>query len=402
MNIYERLGVETIISGAGPKTRLSGSIMPKEVVDAMMEASRELVDIEYLQAKASEVIREATGAEAGIVTTGAASGLVLSTASCLTGLDIAKMERLPDTSGMKNEVVIGRHQRNAYDHAIRLAGVRLVEAGLHEVGVGVGSRTVEPWEIEAAITEKTAAIAYFARPRSTPPLEEVAKVAKDHDIPLIVDAAAELPPVSNLKKFIAQGASAVNFSGGKAIRGPQASGILCGKKDIIMGAVLQQLDMDCRFELWDPPANLIDKSRLKGIPRHGIGRGFKAGKEEIVGLITALRLFANKDEEGEQREYAARVQHIVEGLAGASGLEARVLPATPGSRPLPMAEIRFLREGGFPYMIKIDRYLRSKRPPIYLDDSRIDEMMLMVNPFNLRDEDLDVIVGRVKESLAHA
>ncbi len=117
--IYEKLGVRRIVNASGPKTRLSGSIIPDEVVQAMVQASKELVDIEYLQAKAGEVIAEVTGAEAGIVTTGAASGLVLSTASCVAGLDIDKMERLPDTSGMKNEVVIPRNHRNAYDHQIK-------------------------------------------------------------------------------------------------------------------------------------------------------------------------------------------------------------------------------------------------------------------------------------------
>ena len=142
MNIYERLGVKTIISAAGPKTRLSGSLMPPEVANSMVEASQSLVDIEYLQAKASEIISRCTGAEAGIVTAGASAGLTLATASCVTGLDIVKMERLPETSGMKNEVVIARHHRNPYDHAIRAVGVKLVEVGLHERGLGVGSRTV--------------------------------------------------------------------------------------------------------------------------------------------------------------------------------------------------------------------------------------------------------------------
>lgn len=399
MSVYEKLGVKTIIGGSGAKTRLSGSIMPAQVVQAMVEASRGLVDMEYLQAKASEVISKYTGAEAGIVTTGAAAGLFLATASCLTGLDIIKMERLPDTTGMKNEVVIARHHRNPYDHMIRAAGVKLVEAGLHERGLGVGSRTVEAWEYEAAITDRTVAIAYFARPGNTPSLGEVVKVAKDHDLPLIVDAAAELPPVANLRNFIAQGASAVTFSGGKAIRGPQSTGILCGTREIVMGAVLQQLDMDCRFELWNPPPSLIDKSLLKGIPRHGIGRGFKAGKEEIVGLLTALELFANKDEEGERRQYEDRVRAVVEGLKGVEGVEATLVPSSAAS-PTPLARLRFTSSKDQGYMIRVDNYLKSKDPPVYLDDGRFDDMILQVNPFNLTDGDVPTIVGRVKQAIA--
>src|SRR5437899_3251389 len=183
---------------------------------------------------------------------------------------------------------MARNHRNAYDHMIRLDGVRIVEAGLDEVGLGAGVRGVEGWEIEAAITERTAAIAYVQKPGGRPALEEVTRIARSHDVPVLVDAAAELPPVANLRRLIERGASLVAFSGGKAIRGPQASGILCGRRDLVMSAALQMIDMDSRFDTWDPPREFIDKSKLKGIPRHGIGRGFKVGKEEVVGLITAL------------------------------------------------------------------------------------------------------------------
>lgn len=395
-SIYEKLGLPRIVNGAGSKTRLSGSIMPDEVVEAMVKASKELVDIEYLQAKASEVISEVTGAEAGIITTGAASALTLSTASCVTGLDIAKMEKLPDTTGMKNEVVIPRNHRNAYDHLIRLAGVKLMEAGLDERTVGVGVRSVETWEIEAAITEKTVAIAYFVKPSSSPPLEEVVKIGKARGLPVILDAAAELPPASNLRKFTAMGVSSVAFSGGKAIRGPQASGFLAGEKELIMGAVLQQLDMDTSFELWNPPPGLIDKSRLNGIPRHGIGRGFKAGKEEIVGLITALKLYASKDHRSEMEDFREKCQLVVESLQGVPSLRATYLAET-DLRPLPLVEIKFLATKGLSDMIRIDSILKEKNPPIYLDSSRINEKILQVNPFNLRGDDADLIVKRLRE-----
>ncbi len=398
MNVYEKMGVKTIISAAGPKTRLSGSIMPKDVVDAMVDASRHLVDLEYLQAKASEVIARHTGAEAGIVTTGAAAGLMLATASCVTGLDIVKMERLPETTGMRNEVVMARHHRNPYDHVIRAVGVKLVEAGLHERGLGVGTRTVEPWEYEAAITEKTAAIAYAARPGGTPALGEVVRVAKEHDVPVIVDAAAELPPVSNLKHFIAEGASAVVFSGGKAIRGPQASGVLCGTREIVMGAVLQQLDMDCRFELWNPPPSLIDKSLLRGIPRHGIGRGYKAGKEEIVGLLTALDIYAQGDEKAEIKRLGDVARAVVTGLAGVDGVEASVAHSRSGG--IPLARVHFTRARVPEDMFRIDRFMKSKDPPVYLEDSYVEDMVFQVNPFNLNGEDVDTIVARVKEAVA--
>jgi L-seryl-tRNA(Ser) seleniumtransferase len=352
--------------------------------------------MEDLQARASEVIADVTGAEAGIVTTGAAAALVLSTASCVTGLDIAKMEKLPDTTEMKNEVVIARRHRNAYDHQIRVAGVKLVEAGFDERALGAGQRSVEAWEIEAAITEKTAAIAYVAKPDNTPPLEDVIRVGKTHGVPIILDAAAELPPVSNLRKFTDLGVTSVAFSGGKAIRGPQASGILAGKRDLIMSAVLQQLDMDTNFELWNPPPNLIDKSRLRGIPRNGIGRGFKAGKEEIVGLITALKLYASQDHKKEMEEYETMCKTIVEGLKSVPKIGATYLSATE-LRSIPLVEIQFLNVSGLKDMIAIDAKLKERNPPIYLEASRIDEKILQVNPFNLKREDLDLIMNRIKE-----
>jgi len=401
MSIYDRLGVSTIINGAGATTRLSGSLMPKAVVEAMTEASRHLVDIECLQAKASEIISRVTGAEAGFVTSGAAAGLVLATAACITGLDIAKMERLPDTSGMKNEVVIPRHQRNAYDHQIRLAGAKLVEAGLDECGVGVGARSVEGWEIESAIGEKTAAIAYLAKPRSTPSLDEITKIAEAHGIPVIVDAAGELPPVTNLKNFVARGASLVVFSGGKAIRGPQSTGILCGRNELIMAALLQQLDMSCRSETWNPPSNLIDKSKLKGMPRHGIGRGYKVSKEEIVGLITALELYCHSDQAEEMKRLETMAKYIVEALGNVDGIIATFLPKT-DTRPMPLAELKFLGHNEPNFITRLENYLRSQSPPIYLDDKRFDEMILQVNPFNLQDNELDIIVRRIKEALTHS
>ncbi|MDA4123078.1 MAG: DegT/DnrJ/EryC1/StrS family aminotransferase, partial [Thaumarchaeota archaeon] len=199
MGVYDGLHVRKIINGSGMQTRLSGTIIREEAMAAMAEASKSLVDMEHLQAQASKVIADATGAEAGIVTSGAAAALTLGTAACVTGLDITKMDRLPDTAGMKNEVVMARHHRNAYDHQIRLTGVKIVEAGLNDVGLGAGVRGVEGWEIEAAITDRTAAIAYVQKTGGRPTLEAVAEIARRHNVPLIVDAAAELPPAENLK-----------------------------------------------------------------------------------------------------------------------------------------------------------------------------------------------------------
>ena len=146
-----------------------------------------------------------------------------------------------------------------------------------------------------------------------PPLRDVVAVAHAAGVPVIVDAAAELPPQANLNRFIAEGADLVVFSGGKAIGGPQASGILCGRRDLIMAAALQHLDMDVMAEFWAPPARLIDRDRLDGLPRQGIGRPCKAGKEEIVGLLTALELFIAEGDAARHGRWLADARIIADG-----------------------------------------------------------------------------------------
>src|SRR5260370_462989 len=231
-NIYERLGVRTIINGQGPATRLSGGIMPAEVAQAMVEASRHCVDIAELQAAASRTIAEATGAEAGLGTSGAAAGL------------------------------------------------------------GVGH-------------------------------------------PVLVDAAAQLPPTGNLQRFIAEGADLVVFSGGKAMRGPQSSGILCGRRDLIAAAALQMLDQDTRPELWLPPADFIDRRKLPGAPQHGIGRVRKVRQGEIVGLLTALRLFIGEDPAARRERWTALMDALATALEGLPNCRvARVADAAHDDMPL--------------------------------------------------------------------
>jgi len=160
------------------------------------------------------------------------------------------MGKLPDTTGMRNEFIVPHSHRNSYDHSVRAAGGRFVEAGVADRIVGVGIRDTEGWELEGAITNATAGFFYVARPDSRPTLSTVAAIARRNRLPLLVDAAAELPPAGNLRRFIDEGADLVAFSGGKAIGGPMASGILCGRRTLIASALLQQLDLDYEFDLW--------------------------------------------------------------------------------------------------------------------------------------------------------
>ena len=176
--------------------------MAEEVSKAMQEATQYCIDMTELQTRASGIISEITGAEAGCVTSGAAAGLLLGTAACVAGLDPAKMNRLPDTSGMRNEVIVVRSQRNFYDHAVRTVGVKMVEVGLPDRYSGAGVRDAEAWEIADAITEKTSCVFYVANSKSRPALCDVTEVAHNSNIPVLADAAAQIPPVENLKRFI--------------------------------------------------------------------------------------------------------------------------------------------------------------------------------------------------------
>ena len=354
--VYQRFGVRTIINASGPATRLSGSIMAPEVAEAMAEAGRSCVDIAELQAAASSVIARHTGAEAGYVTSGAAAGLLLGTAACVTGLDPTRMNRLPDTTGMKSRVVMARSHRNFYDHAVRSVGIELVEIGISDRFSGAGVRDAEPWEYAAAIDDDTAAVVYVAYAHTQPELSAVVEVAHAASVPVIVDAAGQLPPASNLRRFLAEGADLVAFSGGKAIAGPQSSGILAGSRELIQAAALQHLDLDILWDQWNPPAGLIDKSRLPGAPHHGIGRPCKVGKEEIVGLLTALERFVEEGDEARRARWLEHMRQLAEAAGSPAGRRGRAArrPQAGGDPRRPRAD----RRG----RLRHDRPRRGPRP----------------------------------------
>jgi D-glucosaminate-6-phosphate ammonia-lyase len=400
-NIYDSLGVRTIINAQSPATRLSGGIMPPEVASAMAEASQHCVDIAELQAAASRIIAQATGAEAGLVTSGAAAALLLGTAACVTGLDPGKMNRLPNTSGIKDEVVVARSQRNFYDHAVRAAGVRLVEVGIADRFSGAGVRDCEAWEIADAITPQTAAVLHVAAEWARPVLREIVAVAHARNVPVLVDAAAQLPPASNLRRFIAEGADLVAFSGGKALRGPQASGILCGRRDLVAAAALQMLDQDSRPELWLPPLDFIDKSRLPGAPQHGIGRPCKAGKEEIVGLLTALRLFIAEDPEARQARWMTLMTRLATALEGLPNCRVTLI-ADPDRDGVPQVDLALDHRTSNRRAIDLARELQTGHPPIYVNAGRVDDGILRFGPMCLQEDDPPVIAKRLHELLAGA
>ena len=301
MGIYDRLGVKTLINGSANGTATGGSIMRPEVLEAMKEASRSYVRLPDLLEKAGDRIAELAGVEACYITAGAAAGVTISVAACITGKDNARVHQLPNTKGMKDEVIIQMAERNFYELMIRLAGAKLVEIGL--------SGGAENYRVEAAINEQTAAIVHFVAysPAGAIPIQEVIDIGHKHGVPVIVDAAAEFPPFSNLRRWADMGADLTIFSGGKGIRGPQSSGLILGRKD------------------------LIEACAMNSSPNHGVGRPPKVGKEEIIGLVTAVELFSvDEFEQAEAYAYEQRTAHLLETLSKIPGVKAyrQVRPPT--------------------------------------------------------------------------
>ncbi len=382
--IYARLGVKRRINAAGTLTRLGGSLMDEAVLDAMREAAHSSVDIGELQSAASRAIATATDAEAGLVTSGAAAGLTLAAAACLAGFDIARMARLPDTRGMPNEILIARTHRNAYDHALRAAGAVLVDLGHNDRGTGAGIRGLEAWEIEAAIGPATVAFAFSATPETAGELPAIVAICRKHGIPVIVDAAAQLPPAANLRAFVEAGADLVVFSGGKAIGGPQASGILAGRRDLVASALLQQLDMDVAPDRWAAP-DFIDRIRVPVPPHHGIGRAFKVGKEEIVGLIVALERFATRDEAAA----AATLRKRLDAIAAAH--PTRKTRITKGR--VPMLQIEAIDGPA------AAARLLAGDPPVHVGERDLARGILTIDVQTVRPEDDATLIAALRRTL---
>jgi D-glucosaminate-6-phosphate ammonia-lyase len=395
-SIYESLNVPTVINAAGTKTRIGGSLIRREAREAMLEAADSFVRLSDLQAAAGERIAEITGAEAGYVTNGAAGGLLLSAAACLAGADPGIMHQLPDTDGIADEIVMPRTHRTSYDHAFRTAGATIVDIGTNDAYLGTGSRPVEPWEYTAAISEETVAVGHVYKSYGSPPLDEVCALAAEHDVPVIVDAAAEVPPADNLSWFTEQGADLVVFSGGKGIRGPQTTGILAGRADLVESAAFQQLDMHAADEVWDPPNKLVDRNKIDGVPRQGIGRPLKTGKEEIAGLVRALECFV-ADTQDEQAEWSERAHRIAGELDGLDHLSTEIRD---GERSVAPAVAVHVDEADSPVSAReLVGALRAEEPRVFVGADDTDEGQFTVNPMCLSDAETDHVLERIAANL---
>jgi L-seryl-tRNA(Ser) seleniumtransferase len=289
MDIYGELGVRPIINAAGTLTRMGGSLMSPEVLAAMTSAAARFVDMEELHLAAGRRIAALIGVEAAHVCGSATAGIALMAAACMTGSDPARIAQLPETEGLPHRFIVQKAHRNGFDRALLLAGARFVEIGPNAD------------ELATALDETTAGVyytyAWFCTQEALP-LPLVAQIAHAAGRPVIVDVAAEVPPVGNLARYAAEGADLYTFSGGKALCGPQASGLILGRAD------------------------LVEACRLNDCPNMGIGRAMKTDKESIAGLVKAVELYVRKDHAAEMAEWERRVQLWLDAAGGLRGVRA--------------------------------------------------------------------------------
>ena len=311
MSIYDELGVRQLINASTTFTVLGGSLMPPDVLDAMRDAAGAFVDMHELHERAGSELARLTHNEAAYVTPGCAAGIVLAVLGCRTRGDLKRIARLPDAPELPDEVIMHAAHRIPYDPALQLGGARIRQ-------IGNVQQTFD-WELEAAITDRTAAVFYVAGSHMPPgalPLADVISIAHAQGIPVIVDAAAQLPPVSNLWHFTAdQGADLALFSGGKALRGPQASGLMVGR------------------------AELIAAARANGAPNQHLGRAMKAGKEEIAGLVAAVHRYVELDHAALSQQWYSVCHEWAMALAAVQGVEAAVEDTNEAGQPVPRVRV---------------------------------------------------------------
>lgn len=363
-DVYARLGIRPVINGVGVVTHLGGSLMEPEVTQAMAQASRCFVPLTELQSKVGARIAELLGAEAAMVTCGCASAITMGTVACIAQGDRDKLKRLPDTSGMKNEIVQQKSHRGGYEQQMQLVGAKIIWVETKE-------------ELERAINERTAMMFFYneMEPEGKISRHEWIEVGKRRGVPTFNDAASDATPRERLFQYQKEGFDLVAFSGGKAIRGPQSSGILMGRKDLIAAAV--------------PGFN----------PYASIGRGMKVGKEEMIGLLTALERYLQADHDGQMKELEARVSEIREGLQGIDGLTTeRYMP--PIANHVPHVLVTW-SEAACPLRTEeVTRKLMQGDPAIAV--SGFGERRLKISVWMMQPGEHKIVLQRLRETLRPA
>lgn len=365
MGVVERWGLKEVINVAGTMTALGSSSVPPEVIEAMADVLPRFVDMVHLQQQACRVIRRVIGAEAGCVTSCAAAGIAISVAACMTGSDLAKVEQLPDTTGLKNEVIVQKGHvvwfGASVSQMVRLTGAKAVEIG--------DANRAGTYQLEGAISENTAAALYVVSHHTVRhgmiALDEFCRIAHAHGIPVIVDAASE----SNMSSFLESGADLVCFSGHKFLAGP-TSGIIAGRKELVEACLLHQY--------------------------HGIGRAMKVGKEGIVGVMAALERWERLDHGAERVKEERIVEKFVEGLSGIPGLTITVEP-DPTGNPIQRVKVQVDPEVVGLTAFEVSAELAAGDPPIMVRDHQaIDLGFFFLDPCNVNEKQTEIVINAIR------
>jgi len=364
-----RLGLRPVINVSGTMTALGASIVVPDAIAAMTEILPQFVEMGDLHRLASRAIAGATGAEAGFVTASAAAGITLALAATMTGSDLAAIERLPDTTGLKDEVVVLAGHLVDYgaplDQSIRLSGAKMVTVGQ--------ATSSHAYQLAGAITERTAAALYVVSHHvahyGMVPFETFVEVAHAKGVPVIVDAASEY----DLRGFLATGADIVLYSGHKFLGGP-TSGIVAGKKPLVRSAFMQN---------------------------HGIGRGMKAGKESIYGVMAALEAWEKRDNAGIRAREAAALKLWKDTLEGKPGVTATIMP-DPTKNPLDRLQVALDPEAAHITAWDLAAALRDGSPPVIVRDHEVEHGHFFLDPCNLHPGQDSVVAERLEAELAKA
>ena len=364
-DLFKELGLRKFINAAGTYTFMTASLMPDEVVEAIVSTSREFVLLDEVQDKVGEKIAAMCHAEAATVTAGCWSALVLGTAGVLTGMDTKKVAQLPNLEGMKSEVIVQKSHNEGYVHALTNTGVKIIEI-----------ETVQ--ELENAINEKTAMMWFlnYAAPNGKIQDDEWVALGKKHSVPTMIDMAADVPPVQNLWKYNDMGFDLVCISGGKGLQGPQSAGILMGRKDLIAAA------------------------RLNAPPRgDNIGRGMKVNKEEIFGMYVALERYINKDHEKEWKIWEERISLIETAARKVNGVTAEVtIPPIANHTPTlnlawDISKVKVTKD-------EFQQRLRMGNPSIEVRGGNDNSIVITV--FMLKPGQEKIVARRIQEELTKA
>lgn len=357
--LYASLGVKPVINGVGVVTVLGGSIMPPEVVRAMEEAGRFFIPLLELERKVGARLAELLRAPAAMVTCGAASAITVGTAACLSQGDAAKLRQLPGRDGIRYEVIQQKTHRSGYEHQMELCGAKVV--------------TVETRaELDAAINERTGMMFFLNKAEHDGNIkaEDWVKVGRERGVPTMNDAASDATPKENLWKYTKLGFDLVIFSGGKALRGPQASGLLLGRKD------------------------LIEASYPAMSPYGGIGRGMKVGKEELCGLLAAVELYLKADHAAEWKRLEARVATIRGALKGARGVKTeRHIPVI--ANEVPHVVVNWDEAALGMTSQQVQERLMKGEPSIHVQ--RPGEGKLLISVWMMRGDEPRITGGRLRE-----